>query len=394
MASTYWEMDSQNLMKTATGIYIHIPFCLRRCNYCDFLSTESQPHTDYVNAVINEIRTSEIANQVDTVYIGGGTPTALPAHLMNKLLEVVKEMPLIPGAEITVEANPGTLSLEYLLEMKAQGVNRLSIGLQATQPNLLKILGRIHTKEAFTENFLAARKAGFDNINVDLMFSLPTQQMSDWRETLREVITLSPEHISAYSLTPAEGTPLWEQLENNSISLPDDGIDRDMYHAARKMLKDAGYVHYELSNFAKPGRESKHNINCWKMRPYLGFGLGAHSFDGRNRWHNTEDMAEYMNQATPKTPQCKTWTDMRRNIQQLSNTDLMSEAMILGLRLCEGVSERDFAQAYGVTPSELYKNEIFKLIADGLITSKNGVLALTPYGMDLANQVFVALLID
>jgi oxygen-independent coproporphyrinogen-3 oxidase len=218
--------------------------------------------------------------------------------------------------------------------------------------------------EAFVENFHAARAAGFDNINVDLMFALPDQTMKHWLETLAAVIALSPEHISVYSLTPAENTPLWAQIENGEVTMPCDKTDRDMYHAARSILSHAGYTHYEISNFAKKGSESRHNVNCWTMKPYIGFGAGAHSFDGKARWCN-------------------------REVFQLSQDDLMSETMILGLRLTSGVCENEFAEAFGVTPSEIFKEEIAQLIKDGLLERKQSRILLTSRGLDFANRVFL-----
>ncbi|MCL2839263.1 MAG: radical SAM family heme chaperone HemW [Defluviitaleaceae bacterium] len=345
-----------------TGVYIHIPFCLRKCIYCDFLSfpQKDENFSAYVNALVQELKTAKL-QQVDTVYIGGGTPTVLPHHLMCEILQTVEGLPLMKNTEITVEANPGTLTPEYLKALKTSGVTRLSIGLQTTHPELLQTLSRAHSKDDFTKNFHAAREAGFDNINIDLMFALPSQTHEHWLETLKEVIILSPEHISAYSLIPPE---------NVDMPIADDDTDRKMYHNARKILTDAGYIHYELSNFAKPDKESRHNINCWKMKPYIGFGLGAHSFDGRTRWHNNESLDAYIHD-----PQDK------KNLHHLTETDLMAEEMILGLRLCEGVNE----------PLH-YKNEIAKLVNDGLLTRQQGKVALTPYGMDFANQVFIAFL--
>ncbi|MCL1883753.1 MAG: radical SAM family heme chaperone HemW, partial [Defluviitaleaceae bacterium] len=237
------------------GIYIHVPFCLRKCFYCDFFSYEAKEHSafeSYTHEVVAELENLQI-NKIDTVYIGGGTPTALPSFLLCKILHEISQLPLAHDAEITVEANPGTIDAKYLAELNARGVNRLSIGLQTTHSDLLKTLGRIHSVQDFKENFHSARDAGFKNISVDLMFGLPSQTQTKWRETLEEIIELSPEHISAYSLTPAENTPLWEQIESGKIVLPGDTIDREMYHMARKILAEAGYEQYELSNFAKHG---------------------------------------------------------------------------------------------------------------------------------------------
>jgi len=366
------------------GIYIHIPFCLQKCNYCDFLSFQAYEKIcqnssagpgvieQYVNSLLYEMEQYKTKAQIDTVYIGGGTPTALPSHLLCKILNAVLELTdNTKNAEITVEANPGTLTSEYLSELKAHGVTRLSIGLQTTKPHLLKAINRIHTMADFIDNFHAARNAGFDNINADLMFALPGQTLQDWQDTLEELIALSPEHISAYSLTPAENTPLWDALDAGQIHLPCDETDRSMYHMARKLLTRAGYIHYELSNFAKPGFKSRHNINCWRRVPYRAFGLGGHSFDGAKRWHNTEDMNEYL--TNNHTPQ---------NVEHLSETDTLAETMILGLRLMEGIPEMDIPQ--------VFSREIEAQIKKGLLARKDGKVCLTPLGMDLANQVFMA----
>ncbi|MCL2197340.1 MAG: radical SAM family heme chaperone HemW [Defluviitaleaceae bacterium] len=347
-----------------TGIYIHVPFCAKKCTYCDFFSQDLGGETNppiskdfdiYVRRIVSELKFSELG-EIDTVYIGGGTPTVLPSFLLCEILEAVQELELTPNAEITVEANPGTVDLEYLAALKAHGVNRLSFGLQATQGRLLKTLGRIHTFEEFKENFRHARAVGFANISVDVMFALPGQTLDCWHDTLAEVIALSPEHISAYSLTPAEDTPLWAQLESGKLTLPDDKTDREMYHSARKILADAGFDHYEISNFAKRGYESRHNINCWTMKPYIGFGAGAHSFDGKARWES----------GGKKT--------------NLHPNDLNSEKIILGLRLMRGVHESEFTPAFG--------KQIAKLKKDGLLASQQDRLFLTPTGMDFANRVF------
>jgi len=349
------------------GIYIHIPFCVRKCVYCDFLSFETTNFEEYVNALLRELKSAHFS-AVDTVFIGGGTPTALSSLFLCEILKAVQEFPLLPDAEITVEVNPGTVDSEKLSALKSHGVNRLSFGLQSTHDHLLRGLGRIHSFAQFKENFHAAQKAGFDNINIDLMFALPKQTLRDWKKTLADVIALAPQHISAYSLTPAENTPLTDSVSRGKIILPDDETDRIMYHEARRLLSDAGYSHYEISNFAKPKFESKHNINCWTMKPYLGFGLGAHSFDGKTRWNNTENMNEYLN------------GNGKKNIFPLSEKEIISEKIILGLRLMNGVIEKQFA--------EIYQDEIAQLINDGLLQRQQNRIRLTPHGMDFANRVF------
>ena len=374
----------------STGVYTHVPFCVQKCAYCDFLSFGcdvnggDEVFEKYVDALLTEIKSVGNCREIiDTVYFGGGTPTVLPSPLLCKILQAIKQFPLTSDAEITVESNPGTLTPEYLAALKAAGVTRLSMGLQSTHLHLLQVLGRMHSKDDLIENFHAARHAGFENINIDLMFGLPGQTPEQWRETLREVIALAPEHISAYGLTPAEDTPLWNQLESGQVCLLDDEIERDMYHTARRMLTDAGFSHYEISNFAKPGFESRHNINCWTMKPYRGFGLGAHSFDGAARWRNTHGMAEYL---------CQNFTNesYKHDIQHLTTADIMAETMILGLRLTQGVSQQAFAEVFGVTPAQQYPDEINQLIAADLLDVNGDNLALTTKGLDFANRVFAA----
>jgi len=355
----------------AHGIYVHIPFCVRKCDYCDFLSFEQSSYEimeHYVKALTYEMRAflhTATITTIDTFYIGGGTPTALPVDLLCKILTITD----LTNCEVTVEANPGTLSLEYLAELSNCGVNRLSLGLQSTHPHLLKSISRLHTFQDFVISYYVARLMGFTNINVDLMFGLPGQTLEDWQVTLEEIITLAPEHISAYSLTTAENTPLWDSLENGIITLPCENTDRKMYHTAIEMLTKAGYIHYELSNFAKPGYESRHNVNCWRRVPYRAFGLGGHSFDGEKRWRNTEDMSEYLR-----------GLGTRHDINVLSDADAQAETMILGLRLTQGVAEKDVPAIF----ADIVETQIKK----GLLARHDGYVRLTALGLDLANRVF------
>jgi len=353
----------------AYGIYVHIPFCVQKCNYCDFLSyekTSREVMEQYVNALTNEMRAFlRSRKSIDTFYIGGGTPTALPVELLCKILNVFD----ISNCEVTVEANPGTLSHIYLQTLITHGVNRLSLGLQTTHAHLLKAINRLHSYEEFLQNYHTAREVGFANINVDLMFGLPSQTLEHWQSTLEEIITIAPEHISAYSLTPAENTPLWDALENKKINLPPVETDRKMYHMAIELLTKAGYTHYELSNFAKRGHESRHNVNCWRRVPYRAFGLGGHSFDGTKRWRNTEDMAEYLRK--PGT---------QHDIDILCEADAQAETMLLGLRLTQGVAETDIPPIF----TEIVEAQIKK----GLLARHENFVRLTALGLDLANQVF------
>ncbi|MCL2048637.1 MAG: radical SAM family heme chaperone HemW [Defluviitaleaceae bacterium] len=381
-----------------SGIYIHIPFCVRKCAYCDFLSFENGEDcfVAYTEAVINELRyvnfstaegllrlrgdiptkplmfceskTSTKSGKkgealISTIYIGGGTPTVLPPALLCQILSAAQEKPLAEDVEITVETNPCTVDLSYLKQLKAAGANRLSIGVQTTHAHLLRKIGRIHTPEDAEKCFRYARQAGFANINIDLMLGLPDQTAAEWRETLEAAIALSPEHISAYSLT----------LERDlGWALPDDETERGMYHTARELLAKAGYRHYEISNFAKNGKESRHNCDCWTMKPYIGVGAGAHSFDGAARWHNTADLGEYLRGAA-RAPERLSYTE-------LTERDLLSEKIILGLRLLDGVCEGELV-AFGA--------ETEKLVGDGLLERREGRVCLTDRGMDLANLVFL-----
>jgi len=368
------------------GVYIHIPFCASKCAYCDFLSFETEvrrggkwPHViqeQYVQALLAEIRQHDFLDAIiDTVYIGGGTPTTLPSPLLCEVLRQIQGLNLATDAEITLEMNPCTDVA--LSEYKAHGVNRLSIGLQAWQWDLLEKIKRSHTAESFPQIINDARVARFDNINIDLMFALPGQTMRNWRESISQVIELNPEHISTYSLTPAEGTPLWDWIEAGEITLPDEALDRAMYHEAISMLTAAGYKHYEISNFAKPGRESRHNVGCWRRKHYKGFGLGAHSFDGVCRWRNTRNMEWYIN-----------GYGLRKDIDVLTEGDAMAETMFLGLRMAIGVSKQEFYDAFGTTIAYIYGPKINKLIGKGLIVDTGDRIALTPRGLDFANQVF------
>jgi len=418
------------LINKGMGLYIHIPFCVSKCAYCDFLSFEGVcegVHERYVRALIAEMRyavagapsvnlkalrsevtkqTSKICNlsssrsldcfatlamtewPVDTVYIGGGTPTALPPHLLCEILREAQRFNLTPDAEITLEMNPSTNVSSVLSEYASHGVNRLSIGLQAWQDEFLRGLRRAHTSAEFTQTMQAARAAGIDNINVDLMFGLPWQSLWHWRESVTQVIAHAPAHISAYSLTPAENTPLWDALEAGKIGLPSESAERAMYHEAIRMLAEVGYEHYELSNFAKPGRESRHNVNCWLRKPYLGLGLGAHSFDGERRWRNTFDMGRYLDVWGVSGPGKEGTESAREDLENLSRRDAMAETMFLGLRMAKGVNPQEFFRIYGQQLSECYGKELEMLASKGLISYAPEKVTLTTLGMDLANQVF------
>ena len=377
------------------GIYIHIPFCSAKCGYCDFLSFDNKQNewTVYKDALINEL--SLLEEPADTIYIGGGTPTVWPAPFLSELLQALP--PATIDAEITCEANPGTLTAEKISVLTAGGVNRISLGLQAWQPHLLKAIGRQSCQKIFLESYHALRHAGINNINIDIMFALLGQRLADWEETLKEVTALEPEHISAYALTP---------------DAVDEETDRLMYHRCKAFLRERGYMQYELSNFCKPGFESKHNLRYWTLKPYTGFGLGAHSFDGKSRWHNTTDMKKYLSlnniysesktstkissevfdSEQPPVAQ-KVNSFLRLSItEDMTEADAMAEFMFLGLRMTKGVSANAFIEKFGQHPHEIYAHWITKMKKDGLLQEKNDHIFLTDFGMDLANLVMAGFL--
>jgi oxygen-independent coproporphyrinogen-3 oxidase len=368
--------NSPGFNSQSTGLYIHIPFCVSKCVYCDFLSLANAGADlteRYKDALVDELNgLRKLNHTIDTVYIGGGTPTALPLPFLLEIIEAVNGFNLTADAEFTVEMNPGSVnsSFETFKALRRRGVNRLSIGLQAWQDELLRSLSRIHTRRQFIDNFRAARAAGIKHISVDLMFALPGQTTEQWIESITAVAALRPEHISAYSLTPEEGTPLWAGIQSGRITLPGDEADREMYHTARGLLASRGYEHYELSNFALPGCESRHNTRYWTRAPYIGAGLGAHGFDGSCRKSNTADMNKYL-----------TGSRVENDSEHITARGALAEEMLLGLRMTRGVKRHP-----------LFKKEIDGLIQRGLLTERGGRVTLTELGMDLANQVFIVFL--
>ena len=324
------------------GIYIHIPFCERKCRYCDFLSFNADEpiKESYVEALLREIKENpHTTRTVDTIFFGGGTPSVLPARLIARILdELRKSFNVREDAEITVECNPGTVDDEKLKIYKSARVNRISFGLQSADDAELEMLGRIHNFEDFKESFLAAKEAGFENINVDIMMALPGQLRETLFNTIEEVTALSPKHISMYSLILEDGTPLKESLPNLP-PLPSEDKEREMYKEATKLLKSKGYGRYEISNFSKPGFESRHNIRYWQLDEYLGFGIGAASFTEGKRFSNTESIEDYI-----KTDD---FEKIKRDVTILSKEDLMGEFMFLGLRMMRGLSGTDFYERFG-----------------------------------------------
>lgn len=375
------------------SLYIHIPFCKQKCQYCDFPSYAGceGEFEGYLSALTQELKQSATLcrdYEIPTVFIGGGTPTVLPPKMLGAVMDVVlNKYRLAPNAEITVEANPGTLDANYLAELKAMAVNRLSMGVQAWQGRLLTRLGRIHTKDQFVQNYMDAREIGFDNINVDLMFGLPGQSLNDWAETLENIVALSPDHISAYGLIVEEGTPFFEQQKEGKLPLPGEVMDRRMYALARDVLPRFGYHQYEISNFAKDEKECLHNKVYWQTREYLGLGLGAHSYVGWERFHNTYDLTKYIAARGDKRL-------LSEELQALSLEDRMAEFCFMGLRMTRGISFADFSERFGVSIEEIYGEPMKKLKEQGLLRRTEDGVALTHRGMDVSNQVFVEFIIE
>lgn len=384
------------------GIYLHIPFCVKKCNYCDFLSAPADWNTQkrYVEALKKEISfyQDRLENYtISSIFFGGGTPSVLEEKWIKELLEIIFEVYSVEeDAEITIEANPETLTKEKLESYKKAGINRLSIGLQSTENEQLKRLGRIHTYEKFLEIYAFARNAGFDNINVDLMSALPFQTQSEWEETLRKVVSLvpKPEHISAYSLIIEEGTQFYEIEED--LSLPKEEADRQMYWRTKELLEREGYLRYEISNYALSGKESRHNQIYWNLKEYLGMGLGAASYFGGSRFKNTEDLKEYLSFLEDSNLQHnkKEKIGLQRDIQILSKKERMEEFMFLGLRQTKGISEHKFLELFQVNVMELYGNKVESAIQMGMLWRKNGRIGLTERGIDVSNIVLAEFLLD
>lgn len=380
--------------KKDLGLYIHIPFCVRKCDYCDFLSAPADEDTkfNYVRALIKEIKSySQISTEylVKTIFIGGGTPSSLNGEFIAEILKAVREVFCITEGEegypeITIEVNPGTVTKEKLDAYKLAGINRLSFGLQSTDNSELKLLGRIHTFETFKENYLLARKIGFDNINIDLMSALPGQTMNKWLDTLYKVIALNPEHISAYSLILEEGTPFFTRYKEEDQN---EELDRQIYAKTKEVLAQAGYYRYEISNYAKPGYESRHNISYWIGTDYLGLGLGASSLINNTRFQNEDVLTEYMELSSDHNK-------IRRNEELLTTSKQMEEYMFLGLRMSEGVSSKKFEKQFGVSLETIYDEVVNKSLKEELIQRKGERIYLTEKGIDLSNLVMSRFLLD
>lgn len=365
------------------GIYVHIPFCKQKCFYCDFVSycDKTKLIDKYIECLKKEIKfkSNKKGFIIDTIYIGGGTPSVIDGKLVRDILETIKENFIIDEeAEVTIEVNPGTVNEEKLKIYKESGINRISMGLQSTNNSLLKMLGRIHTYEEFLECFDLARHVGFKNINVDLMIGLPRQDLEDINESIERISNLKPEHISVYSLIVEEGTRISKDLLTGKLILPEEEFERKMYWKVKEKLKSNGYIHYEISNFAKEGYESKHNMDCWNQKEYIGFGLAAHSYLNKKRYSNTENLKTYLEDV-----------EKNRIIHEVQTTESeRNEYMLLGLRKIDGINIQDFKNKFVDNPIYLYREELNKLVMDKLVNVDENYIKLTNKGIDLANLVW------
>lgn len=375
-------------------LYIHIPFCVKKCSYCDFLSAPATEQTmeSYMAALFAEIRGRAedcTDRMVTSVFIGGGTPSLLSGGSIRQLMECIREcFTLAEDAEITMEVNPGTATAEKLREFYVAGINRLSIGMQSAREQELKMLGRIHDFEGFCRVYREAVEAGFTNINVDVMSGLPGQTLDSYRDTLEKVLRLDPmpQHISAYSLIVEEGTPFAAMADRGELHLPEEDTERAMYEETIEVLAQYGFQRYEISNYAIPGHECRHNVGYWIRRDYLGFGIGAASLMDNVRFQNGRDLGTYLEHPL----------ECREDEQTLTVQDRMEETMFLGLRLIRGVSYETFEEQYGKRMEEVYGPVIAQNVSDGLlyIYEENGKhwLALTKKGLDLSNYVMAQFL--
>lgn len=375
-------------MKKELELYIHIPFCVKKCAYCDFLSDPAgyEAQRSYKEALLREITSTEgfEGSEVSSIFIGGGTPSVFSEQWMAEVLEkVYTHFTVGQDAEISIEANPGTVDLKKLAVYRQAGINRISFGCQSGDNRELKMLGRIHTWEQFLESFSMAREAGFSNINADLMSGLPGQSLQSWEDSLYKTAQLKPEHISAYSLIIEEGTPFASQ----KLELPDEEEERKMYERTREILEDWGYHQYEISNYAKPGRECCHNLGYWQRKEYLGLGLGSASLIGETRFSNTRNMENYLNNSGSVAK-------IREEREILTVQEQMEEFMFLGLRMTEGISVTEFREVFGVSLEHIYGKVLEKYKGMKFLEETGGRLRLTRKGISVSNPILADFLLD
>ena len=379
-------------MNGGMELYLHMPFCVRKCAYCDFLSfpTDQETQNLYTRRLMEDIdamgkKYGDIP--VDTIFIGGGTPSVPDSALIVGIMEHVrKAFHVAEGAEISMEANPGTVTREKLTDYRRAGINRLSFGLQSANDRELKLLGRIHTWAEFLESFHLARECGFTNINIDLMSALPGQTRESWKDTLKRVTDLNPEHISAYSLIIEDGTPFGEKYgsEEGRKLLPDEDSEREMYHETKRFLRDCGYERYEISNYAKPGRACRHNIGYWTGLPYLGLGLGASSYMDGCRFAVNSDMKQYLEEKP----------GMFTDVEKLTKKDMEEEFFYVGLRMTAGVSLPEFERRFGVSAKDVYPGLMEMFVEEKAAVFQGDRFVLTDYGLDVSTYIMAQFLQD
>jgi oxygen-independent coproporphyrinogen-3 oxidase len=409
----------QRTWKKDLRLYVHVPFCAKKCDYCDFLSGPSDEESikSYFEALYKEIKSYEGRTHdyiVSSIFIGGGTPSCVNSEYIVRLLkELGKVFDFVPdeNREITIEVNPGTIDASKLTDYKNVGINRLSFGLQSSHEHELKLLGRIHSYSEFEENYLLAVELGFNNINIDLMSALPGQDLKSWEETLYRIIKLNPKHISAYSLMIEEGTPFYEKYGPDGEykdNLPSEEIELLIYRRTKEILLQYGYERYEISNYAKKGYECRHNMAYWEGIPYLGFGIGSVSFIENTRFNNTNSLKEYQDAAlychnnimstnmadVDKNVLLYDFYGIRRDMISLTKSQLIEEFMIFGLRKTKGISKSKFFSRVGVAIDEIYGDILFRLKNEGLIIIDKDAVWLTDYGIDVSNRVLSEFLFD
>lgn len=378
-------------MSTKTlGVYIHIPFCRAKCGYCAFVSRPGsrEEQQQYVAALCREISAAggDFAVPVDTVFFGGGTPTILSVAQLTVILDALRSRFVVTStAEISLEANPGTVDAESLVQLRQVGFNRLSLGVQSFDDRILRAIGRIHCVDEARQAVAAARTAGFDNLSLDLMYGLPGQTVDSWQETLRRAVELAPDHISAYGLKLEEGTALAAQVVTGQAILPDEAAEEAMYDYLNAYLPRQGFHRYEISNYARPGKECRHNLKYWRYLPYRGFGVAAHSFDGRARFANTEDVSFYCTRQLAGQS-AETFRET------LPESDQLAEYAFLALRTTEGLLAGDFQERFGCGFTDVYAGTVAELTRDELLIRERDGWRLTKKGLKLSNQAFMKFL--
>lgn len=381
-----------------SGMYIHIPFCKRKCSYCDFYSYENKEdkiptYIKYLKQELKEVgegikedaKTKQNDDvTIDTIYIGGGTPSYIDSAYIKDMLDLIKKYYIVlDNAEITIEINPGTVDENKLKTYKQAGINRCSIGMQAVNNECLQILERIHTKEDFINTYNLARKVGFKNINIDFIIGIPNQNIEDIDEMLNLIKKLNPEHVSVYSLILEENTRLNEKVEKGILKLPDEELERQMYWKVKENLEKQGYEHYEISNFAKKNYKSRHNLDCWEQKEYIGFGASAHSYTDNVRYSNVSNLEEYIANYENDKQEDNIIFHEKQNMYSK-----MQEYVLLGLRKIEGIDFNQFREKFNTNIDEIFKEEIEKLLNEELIEKSNNSIKLTKRGLDLANIVW------